>query len=96
MVCDLLKLVGVMRMMNTVKNFIVESFLFGDDARLGSDTSFFGEGIIDSTGILELIMFLEETFEIQIEDDELIPDNLDTLSNVAAFVTAKQGMLSAV
>jgi len=47
------------------------------------------KGIIDSTGMLELIMFLEETYNIKIEDDELVPDNLDSLRNIGAFLSRK-------
>jgi len=72
-----------------VREFIVENFLFGDGQQLQDDTSFMESGIIDSTGILELITFLEEKYEIKIEDDELIPENLDNLQNVARFVDRK-------
>ena len=80
----------------TIRQFIIDNFLFEDNGKLDEKTSFLETGIIDSTGILELIMFLEETFDIQIEDDELVPENLDTLNNVEVFVGAKQGVLSAV
>ena len=78
----------------TVKQYIVENFLFGDDTRLDADTSFLDEGIIDSTGILELIMFLEETFKIHIEDQELIPENLDSLNNIEHFIQQKECVVS--
>jgi len=74
---------------DTVREFVVENFLFGDGQQLQDDTSFMESGIIDSTGILELITFLEEKYEIKIEDDELIPENLDNLQNVARFVDRK-------
>lgn len=75
----------------SVKDFIIENFLFGDDqSMVGSSESFMETGIIDSTGILELISFLEETFEITLEDNELIPENLDSLENVAKFVISKK------
>jgi len=74
---------------DTVREFIIENFLFGDGQQLQDDTSFMESGIIDSTGILELITFLEEKYEIKIEDDELIPENLDNLQNVARFVDRK-------
>jgi acyl carrier protein len=67
----------------------VENFLFGDGKQLQDDASFMESGIIDSTGILELITFLEEKYEIKIEDDELIPENLDNLQNVARFIDRK-------
>ena len=74
---------------DTVKHFVVDNFLFGDRSRLDEDTSFLNEGIIDSTGILEPIMFIEETFEIKIEDHELTPENLDSLSNISQFIQRK-------
>ena len=73
-----------------VRNFIIENFLFDDDGSLKDDTSFLDEGIIDSTGILELVEFLDEEFSITIEDDELIPENLDSINNVTRFVVGKK------
>jgi len=72
-----------------IRAFIVENFLYGEDGDLDDDTSFLGEGIIDSTGILELVGFLEETYEIEVDDDELLPDNLDSLDNVTAYMERK-------
>jgi len=74
---------------DTVREFVVENFLFGDGDQLQNDTSFMETGIIDSTGILEMITFLEDKFKIKIEDDELIPENLDNLQNVAGFIDRK-------
>jgi acyl carrier protein len=74
-----------------VRNFIVENFLFGNDNGLTDDTSFLDEGIIDSTGILELVSFLEETFGIAVVDEELIPENLDSIKNVAGYLEGKIG-----
>jgi acyl carrier protein len=73
----------------TVRDFIVENFLFGDGEKLNDNTSFMEEGIIDSTGILELVFFLEENFGIKIEDDELVPENMDNLQNIARFLERK-------
>ena len=73
-----------------VRNFIIENFLFDDDGSLKDDTSFLDEGIIDSTGILELVEFLDEEFSITIEDEELIPENLDSINNVTGFVAGKK------
>jgi acyl carrier protein len=70
----------------TVRRFMAEVFFvdtFGDDA------SFLEEGIIDSTGMLELVMFLETTYGISIDHDELLPENLDTLNNVTAYIERK-------
>ena len=75
----------------TVRDFVVANFLFGDGELLKEDTSFMEKGIVDSTGMLELIMFLEETYNIKIEDDELVPENLDSLQNISRFVSRKVG-----
>ena len=72
-----------------IRQFIVENFLFGEDNGLKDDTSFLDEGIIDSTGILELVRFLEEEFSISVEDEELIPENLDSIMNVVAYLERK-------
>ena len=72
-----------------IRSFIVENFLFGDDNGLKGDTSFLDEGIIDSTGVLELVTYLEEEFEIEVEDEELIPENLDSINNIAAYLEGK-------
>ena len=75
-----------------IRDFIFENFLFdADDSALQNDTSFLEQGIIDSTGVLELIDWLEDTFEISVDDEELIPENLDTVNNLAAFIARKQG-----
>lgn len=78
-----------MQYLDTVRNFIVENFLFGDGKALKEDTSFLEDGIIDSTGILELVFFLEETYGMKIEDDELVPENMDSLQNIARFLERK-------
>ena len=75
--------------METVRHFVVEKFLFGEDDKLKEDTSFMEEGIIDSTGILELVLFLEETYGVKIEDEELVPQNMDGLQNIARFLDGK-------
>ena len=72
-----------------VRTFIVENFLFGDGSSLKDDSSFLQERIVDSTGILEIITFLETEFSIKIEDDELLPENLDSLNNIDAFLKRK-------
>ena len=70
-----------------IKNFIIENFLFGEDNDLNDDTSFLEEGIIDSTGVLELIEYLEEEFELEIDDEDMIPENLDSLNNLEQFIS---------
>jgi len=74
---------------NSVRNFIVENFLFGDGEMLKEDTSFMEEGIIDSTGILELVFFLEESLSMSVEDHELVPENMDSLRSIAGFIDRK-------
>ena len=74
-----------------IREFIIENFLFGNDAGLGDETSFLDNGIVDSTGILELIAFLEEEFQISVEDEEFIPENLDSIVNVVNYLERKLG-----
>lgn len=74
-----------------VKRFIVENFLFNSEGfDLTPDDSLIEQGIIDSTGILELVDFLETTYHIDVDDEELIPQNLDSLKQIAEYVQAKQ------
>lgn len=72
-----------------IRTFIIENYLFGDDEGLEESTSFLDKGIIDSTGILELIDYISEEFSITVEDEELIPENLDSINNVTAFIARK-------
>jgi acyl carrier protein len=72
-----------------VRNFIVGNFLFGEADGLQDDTSFLEAGILDSTGVMEVVGFLEEQFSIRIDDDELIPENLDSISSIERFVSSK-------
>lgn len=73
-----------------IREFVISNFLFGvDDGTLTSDESFLENGIVDSTGVLELVGFLEQTYQIKVRDQELVPDNLDSLRKVSAFVQRK-------
>jgi len=72
-----------------MKEFIVEKFLFGDGEKLEYDTSFLEQGIIDSTGVLEIVHFLEESFSVQVEDDEMLPENLDSINYIANYLQKK-------
>ena len=78
-----------MSQINAVKEFIIENFLFGEEEQLELDTDFFDKGIIDSTGVIELVSFMEETFNISVDDEELIPENLSSLKNIDAFLQKK-------
>lgn len=76
---------------DTVRTFIVDSFLMGgDQANFADSDSFLEHHIVDSTGFLELIMFLEETYGIEVKEDEMVPDNLDSLDAIDAYVQRKK------
>ena len=73
-----------------IRQFIIDNFLMGQDSdSLKDDSSFLEEGVIDSTGVLELVGFLEENYEIKVEDEELIPENLDSIKNICAYLETK-------
>jgi len=76
-----------------VRSFVVSNYLLGKEEGLENDDSFQEQGIIDSTGILELVSHLERTYGIEILDEDLNPDNLDSVNKIAAYLTRK---LSAV
>ncbi len=79
-----------------LQEFIKETFLFGQEITFNDDDSFLEMGIIDSTGVLELVMFLESNFNISVADDELVPENLDSINNIVHFVDAKRSPPPAV
>ncbi len=73
-----------------VKDFIITNFFLDPETTtLEESTSFLDEGIIDSTGILEVIGFVEETYGVKVKDSEMLPENLDSLGNIGRFVTTK-------
>lgn len=75
-----------------IQGFIVENYLFGDQSRQpADDTSLLESGVLDSTGILELIQFLEADFGVEVLDTETVPENLGTVDNLTRFVLAKRG-----
>jgi len=74
-----------------LRSFLAENFLLGEQFRgLPGSASLIEAGIIDSTGVLELVGFLEEAYDIEITDSELVPENLDSIDNVVRFVEAKR------
>ncbi len=76
----------------TIKRYLLENFLFSqDESALGDADSLVRSGILDSTGIHELVMFIEEQFEIAIAPEEMIPANFDSIEAVDGFVTRKRG-----
>ena len=73
-----------------LRQFIVENFLFGkQDTPLANGDSLLELGIIDSTGVLELVSFLEQKYGFTIQDEELVPENLDSIDRLVRFVTRK-------
>ena len=78
-------------MENQVRAYILENFMFSNNHNeLKNDDSFLEKGIIDSTGVMELVSFLENNFQIKIEDDELVADNLDSVNKILNFVNGKK------
>lgn len=74
-----------------IRKFILQNYLFTDDpAALGLDDSLLQKGIVDSTGMLEIIFFIEEQLGVKVKDEEMIPENLDGVSKIAAFVRSKR------
>jgi acyl carrier protein len=75
----------------TIRQFILKNYLFStDDNALKNDVSLMQAGIIDSTGVLELIMFLEEQFGVKVADEEMTPENLDSVDRIVGFVDRKR------
>lgn len=73
-----------------LRRFILENYLFSDDPSLLDDNdSFMDKGILDSTGILELIFFLEEEFKIQVGESDMVPENLDSISRLLSYLDMK-------
>ena len=78
-----------MEIQKEIYNYIVENMLFDEDRTIDEDLSFQENGILDSIGFLELIHFIEEKYNIKISDNELIPENFDTLRKISCFVKNK-------
>ena len=77
---------------NVIRQFIVDNFLFGqEDGALSAQDSLLDKGLIDSTGILELVGFLQSHFGLKIEDEEIIPSNLDSIVKITRFLELKKG-----
>jgi acyl carrier protein len=79
-----------MELREQIRNYIIENFLFGDASPLsGDDVSLLDSGIIDSVGVMELVAYLESDHGLTIADEELVPENLDSVDNLAVFVSRK-------
>jgi acyl carrier protein len=72
-----------------LRQFIIDNFLFGQEDGFENDDSFLEKGIMDSTGVFELVAFIEEKYQIKIEDEELVPENLDSINNLVRFIKVK-------
>lgn len=82
-----------MNMKSTIRQYILENLLFTEDeSALHDDESFLDGGIIDSTGVMEIILFIEESFGFRVNDDEMLPANLDSVNNLATFIQRKQAV----
>ena len=78
---------------SAIRAFVLENFLYTDNGdSLRDDASFLEEGIVDSTGVLELVMFVEEQFAFPVEDDEIVPENFDSVQQLAQYVRRRQGL----
>ena len=77
----------------TVRDHILHNLMFTDDAsKLPDDASLLDMGVIDSTGVLELVMLLEESFSMQVVDSAIVPDNFDSVDRIVAFVMQSQAI----
>ena len=74
-----------------VRKFLFDNFVMGDHINIADDTSFMKDHILDSTGFIELITFIEEFFKIKVEDEEMVPENFDSLLNIESYVGRKRG-----
>ena len=75
-----------------IKEYIAKNLLFSSDGfKYGDDASFLEEGIVDSQGVMELVLFVEENFNVEVKDTEIVPDNFDSVSRLSSFIRRKQG-----
>ena len=84
-----------MKLQQQIRDFVTSNFYVADPKALEDRTSLLDQGIIDSTGVLEVIMYIESTFGVTVEDSEMLPENLDSIERIAAFVARKQVPIAA-
>jgi len=73
-----------------IKKYIAENFLFSNNGfTLDDDESFLEAGVVDSLGVVELVSFVEENFNVQVPDDDIVPDNFDSVDNLAAYIARR-------
>ena len=80
-----------MKIKEQVRTFVTSNFYVADPSTLEDEASLLDRGIIDSTGVLEVIFFIEDKFGVKIEDNEMLPDNLDSIDRIANFIARKKG-----
>jgi acyl carrier protein len=89
-----MRMANVTEVRSKLREFISNNFLLGKgQSELKDGASFLDSGIVDSTGVLEIVGFLQDTWEINVPDEELLPENLDSVDNLAAYVTKKLAAL---
>jgi acyl carrier protein len=81
-----------MEIAHKVRNFITSNFYVADAAKLGDETSLLDSGVIDSTGVLEVISFIEGEFGLEVADEEMRPDNLDSIARIVHFIEQKKSV----
>ena len=74
-----------------IRDYIVKNFYVADPGALADDASLLDQGIIDSTGVLEVVAFVERSFGVKVADEEMLPENLDSIARISAFVARKSG-----
>jgi acyl carrier protein len=82
------------QIIDAVRAFVRENFLFGEPIRFAEDDSLLELGVVDSTGVLELVAFIEERYAVAVADDELVPENLDSIVRIARFVAEKRAAVA--
>ena len=75
---------------NMVRKFLLDNFVMGSNIVIDDNTSFMATHILDSTGFIELILFIEETFDVKVDDAEMLPENFDSLLNIDGYVERKR------
>ncbi|MDX1688703.1 MAG: acyl carrier protein [Candidatus Promineifilaceae bacterium] len=74
-----------------IRRYVAENFLFSDNGfELDNDESFLEAGVVDSLGVLELVTFVEENFDVQVTDEEIVPDNFDSVDRLADYIGRKR------
>ncbi len=74
-----------------IKEYIAKNLLFSKGFQYSDDTSFLEEGIVDSQGVMELVAFVEDKFKVCVEDEDIVPDNFDSVSKLASYIRRKNG-----